>query len=776
MLRHLLLALLLVSALAAHAQPVAIALDLGTYERDLTGVTVGVRGDTAPLSWERSLALTDPDGDGVYTAEVPFPDGTGAVEYRALLERADVLEQTDAEPEWEPEWEPGDSRVLVPGLMATDRRSFGEPQTNLPEATVTHAELAEDLALLQEAMEALHPGLRLHNTDEALAALLDRLANDAQRLAATYGDAIPVTSIYLPLVRAVAAIRDGHTQVSMYNQTAYTEALLYDRADRVPFTFRLIPEGTGARMLVTGDATPDLTLPAGTEVLTLDGRPVAEVIAALMPYASADGSNDAKRIGLLEVGDLVAPAERFDVVYSEHFAPEGDLALTVRTPGSSGTGTEHSLTVPRMTADARRDVLWARDPDLPRSRGDLLDYAFLDDGTAYLRVGSFATFSMDVDYAAWLVGAFQAIRERGAERLVVDLRGNGGGMNDAAVLLYTHLITAPLDVMLWKSMTVYQSVPPGLRPHLRSWSDDFYDLGDRVTPQGDGTYAFAPPQPIPVAPAPDAFDGRAAVLIDVGPSSATFLLADAIQRTGVVPLVGQTTGGSLKGINGGQTVFLELPHTGLVVDIPLYGSRPLTPGPDHGVIPDVLVEPEVAALVAGRDPELEAALALLSRDPDPVPADEEPSAGEAAATPLPFDALAGGWTGTLTYTDYSDDTTQATLTISASGRALRRGGARLGLRYVRADGSSSAMGTMTLRERRGQVEYGGEAWTELEREVRPDGFRLVLEREGEDNRRPATIRHTIALNGDALTDQKDVRYDGTEVFVMRNVYRLVRAE
>ncbi|MEL7361298.1 MAG: S41 family peptidase, partial [Bacteroidota bacterium] len=550
MARHLLPLLLFVSAFAAHAQPVTLALDLGTYGRDgrdLVGVAVGIRGDTAPLSWEQSLPLTDPDGDGVYTAEVLFPDGTGAVEYKALLERADA----------EPEWEPGDSRVLVPGLMATDRRGFGDPQTNLPEITVTPAELADDFALLQEAMEALHPGLRLHNTDEDLAVLLDRLANDAQRLAAAYGDAIPVTSIYLPLVRAVASIRDGHTQVSMYNQTVYTEALLYDHADRVPFTFRLIPEGTQVRMLVTGDATPDRVLPAGTEVLALDGRPVSAVIAALTPYASADGSNDAKRIGLLEVGDLVAPAERFDVVYSEHFAPEGDLALTVRTPD----GTEQSLTVPRMAADARRDVLWARDADLPRSRGDLLQYAFLDDGTAYLRIGSFATFSMDVDYAAWLVSVFQAIRERGAERLVVDLRGNGGGMNDAAVLLYTHLIAEPLEVTLWKSMTVYQSVPAALRPHLRSWSDEFYDLGDRVTPQGDGTYAFAPPQPIPVAPAPDAFDGRAAVLIDVGPSSATFLLADAIQRTGVVPLVGQTTGGSLKGINGGQTVFLELPHT-----------------------------------------------------------------------------------------------------------------------------------------------------------------------------------------------------------------------
>ncbi|MEM8600693.1 MAG: S41 family peptidase [Bacteroidota bacterium] len=760
-----LLALLLVGALlapTAYAQPVTIALDLA--DRDLTDATVGVRGDTAPLSWEQSFPLSDPDGDGVYTAEIPFADGTGLVEYKGVLEPG----------QGEPEWEPGDNRVLLPGPMAADRRGFGDPQTDLPEITVTPAQLTEDLALLREAMEELHPGLRLHNTDQDLAAIADRLTSDAQQLVATYGDAIPVTAAYLPLVRAVAAIRDGHTQVSMYNQTAYTEAILYDRADRVPFTFRLVPDGASARILVTGDATPGQVLPAGTEVLTLDGRPVAEVIAALKPYTSADGSNDAKRLGLLEVGDLVAPAERFDVVYSVHFAPEDDLALTVRTPD----GAEQALSVPRMTANARRDVLWARDPDLPRSRGDLLRYDVLGDGTAYLRIGSFATFSMDVDYNAWLVGAFQAFREGGAERLIVDVRGNGGGMDDAAALLYAHLLTEPVEVTLWQGVTAYQSIPADLRPYLRSWTDDFYDLGDRVTPRGDGTFATRPPQPIPVSPAPDAFDGRVAVLIDVGPSSATFYLADVLQRTGVAPLVGQTTGGSLKGLNGGQMVFLELPNTGFAVDIPLFGSRPLTPGPDRGVIPDVLVELDVAALVAGRDPDLEAALALLDQDPDPTPTpvEAEAPATEPSETPLPFDALAGDWTGTLTYTDYSDDTSRATLTISAEGRTLRRGGVRLALRYVEPDGSSGGMGTRTLRERNGAVEYDGEAWTERERAVSADGFRLVLERAGEDNRRPATIRHTLTLDGDELTDRKEVRYDGTDVFFERNFYRLTRAE
>ena len=109
--------------------------------------------------------------------------------------------------------------------------------------------------------------------------------------------------VYLMVAEAVAALRDGHTQVSMYNQGAYTASLLYTRPDRVPFAFRLL----GDRMIVTGDATQDGALPRGTEILTLDGRPVSDVIAALLPYASADGANDAKRRDELEVTGLFRP-------------------------------------------------------------------------------------------------------------------------------------------------------------------------------------------------------------------------------------------------------------------------------------------------------------------------------------------------------------------------------------------------------------------------------------------------------------------------------------
>ena len=466
--------------------------------------------------------------------------------------------------------------------------------------TVSASELSDDLALLERTLRSVHPGLTLHRPEAEIDAAFADLSRAASGLADRYGDAIPVTEAYLPVAALLSAIRDGHTQLNPYNQTGSTRAALFDRADRVPFAFRLL----GDRMVVTGDATPDRSLPPGTEVIALDGRLVPEVIAALLPYVRADGGNDGKRRALLQIAGT-APAEDFDILYPLVFETSGDLSLTVRRPD----GTEAEIHVARTTRDARLARLADRDPDLPLTNDDELDVRVLDDGTGLVRIGTFATFNMETDYGAWLVNAFRQVS--GAPRLIVDLRGNEGGWTDAALLLFRHLLTEPVEISLWGSVLAYDVFPEALRPHVMSWDDGYLDRSAVAVRLGDGTFRLQEPTTLPVPPAPDAYPGPAAVIMDADASSATFRLAMAIRETGAAVLVGQETGGSLHGLNAGSTVFLTLPHTGFVVDIPLIGSRPAAPGPDRGVIPDVLVAPDPDAVIAGRDPEVEAALTAL---------------------------------------------------------------------------------------------------------------------------------------------------------------------
>jgi C-terminal processing protease CtpA/Prc len=114
-----------------------------------------------------------------------------------------------------------------------------------------------------------------------------------------------------------------------------------------------------------------------------------------------------------------------------------------------------------------------------------------------------------------------------------------------------------------------------------------------------------------IKPAGKRFHGRVFVLIDATNSSATFQFAQNIQAHHLGTLVGQPTGGSQRGINGGAFFFLKLPHSGIEMDLPLIGTFPPAPAPDAGVTPDIPAKPTVADIATGHDTALSAVMAAM---------------------------------------------------------------------------------------------------------------------------------------------------------------------
>eukprot|EP00481_Brizalina_sp_1-RS-2013_P002736 TRINITY_DN7237_c0_g1_i1.p1 TRINITY_DN7237_c0_g1~~TRINITY_DN7237_c0_g1_i1.p1 ORF type:complete len:117 (+),score=15.43 TRINITY_DN7237_c0_g1_i1:54-353(+) len=78
------------------------------------------------------------------------------------------------------------------------------------------------------------------------------------------------------------------------------------------------------------------------------------------------------------------------------------------------------------------------------------------------------------------------------------------------------------------------------------------------------------------------------------------MLAKQYQDVGLATIVGQPTGGNLRGINGGGIFFLTLPNTQIETDIPIFKYLPtgisaseLSSIPNQGVIPDMLIDVQV---------------------------------------------------------------------------------------------------------------------------------------------------------------------------------------
>ena len=85
--------------------------------------------------------------------------------------------------------------------------------------------------------------------------------------------------------------------------------------------------------------------------------------------------------------------------------------------------------------------------------------------------------------------------------------------------------------------------------------------------------------------------------------------AGAVQRAHLATLVGASTGGNQRGINGGAFFFIRLPNSHIEVDLPLIGTFPTRPRPDAGLEPDIRVAITPEDVAHGIDAPLAAALA-----------------------------------------------------------------------------------------------------------------------------------------------------------------------
>ena len=469
------------------------------------------------------------------------------------------------------------------------------------EPSFTGAQLAEDFSLLRQVLEELHPGLYRYNTSASLDASFQALLG-AVAHGASLGEAYRALSIFL------ATIKCGHTWANFLNQPkAIADPLFRQGATRVPFWF----VWRGEQMVVTRDLTAGAELRAGTEVLAIDGVAAPAILRALLAVARADGSNDHKRVNALEIhGDT--DLEAFDIFFPLFFPQRtaGRYLLTVRPPGGQPAEVAvEGLTFAQRLAPVEAALAARRGGDAP-----LWTLTF-EGRSAFLAMPTWALYQSRWDWKEFLRQSFVALRERGVRELVIDLRGNEGGLGVGDVLL-AHLVRAPLRLEPLERRVRYRKVPAGLLPVLDTWDPSFKDWGAaaagpadgfyRLTREGDGGGV--------ILPAAQPFTGRVWVVVDASNSSATFEFAQVVQREKLGTLIGAPTGGNQRGINGGAFFFVRLPRTGLEVDLPLIGQFPLRDAPDAGLEPDLPVATTAQDLAAGRDP-IRARLASLWAEP-----------------------------------------------------------------------------------------------------------------------------------------------------------------
>lgn len=486
--------------------------------------------------------------------------------------------------------------LILTLLFSEDTKS----QSIQSSKTLTSVELLKDFEVLKGVLLNYHPGLYRFQDSSTVAKHFDNLEQQLRQ-------DLSLSETYLLFSKFTASLLCGHTFCSFYNQSGSTKDSLFNKKDKVPFTFFLFDK----KMFVEKNISDNEELIQGTEVLEINNVPVNVIIDTLIQYIKGDGNNNLKRLNDLNLSGL-GKFEAFDIFYPLLFPPtDNSYSLKIKQPYKTNMLT---INVNAVSRSERFGLIENKYGKQPSSLDDLWSFKILNNEIGYLKIGTFVTNKLTIDWKKFLDNVFEELAEKNIQNLIIDIRGNEGGDDEVNLVLGKKLAKKQIKFPAFKELLRYESVSEEFRPYLNTWDKSFYNRSGQLIKQENGFYSWRKDRGNSIIKQNSkSYQGNTYLLVDAANSSATFFLTAGLKQNKIATIVGSETGGNLKGTNGGQLFFLWLPNSKIEIDIPLIGYYPLTEQPDRGIKPDVEIPLTISDILSSKDKVLETTLELIKK-------------------------------------------------------------------------------------------------------------------------------------------------------------------
>jgi len=449
------------------------------------------------------------------------------------------------------------------------------------------SEIKSDLALVRSALEEAHADLYRYTSKTELEREWDRVSKAIDR---------PMTALefYRLLAPVLALIKDGHLGWGISPEVrTYLESIPI-----LPLGVRLI-EKTPSVFRDLSDSSPSA---AGFEIVSVNDVDARKLVDDMWIRQMGDGdvaSSRARGVGANFSRELIR---------TSNIRPPYRLKL--RKSKSDEIESREYAGLLSSEVTQRWRAHWPNDIEM-RTERPLSELRFFDDDRiGYIRIPSFGGSEADAkrrDLRGFFAKSFSQLKEKKSRALIVDVRDNGGGEDEAGQILASYLIDKPFRY--YRDLTI-RNTAFKFSEFITSPDPVPAEMVSRGT---DGKLHFTGHPNLGIKSIREPGFRESLFILMNGASFSTageFLTAIRSKRTAT--FIGEESAGAYSGNNSGFEPAITLPNTKLVLRIPLVAyyldisdKYPIR----RGVIPDRTVQYTIEDMINGVDKELEVALA-----------------------------------------------------------------------------------------------------------------------------------------------------------------------
>ncbi|MEM8890569.1 MAG: S41 family peptidase [Bacteroidota bacterium] len=439
-------------------------------------------------------------------------------------------------------------------------------------------QLEEDFQLFREQLEKVQPGLYTYSSQEKLDGIFEEIEVQIQK---------PMSSIdfYRTLLPILRPIGNNHTDIMPPD--SFDEQL----KETLPrFPFRLYYDQ--GKLYVLEDLSQEQEIGVGAIITRMNGRDIMEIFEKMKARYSVDGYNESSPNWVLSIA--------FSRKYAQFFGTPPTYELEyVDQKGEKKETTIKGIPQAELLENAQKI-----NPPNIFGRGEKYQFRFIDEA-AYLKIASFQPEKARA-FVGFIKESFRKIKDAGSQKLILDLRNNGGGYPEASYRLLAYLIQQrvyPVEVEYAKVAKIEDA---------QYYVQDFFlkHFHKQNLVWQNGRYEVKSAPKTLIKPEALAFKGKLIVLINSRSSSATGEFLGLVKSYTNATFIGTEAGGNCVSQVASDLLTLVLPNSKVKVSVPVIKSklRVNFENTGHGVQPDIEVLPSVQDLWEGKDVVLEVAL------------------------------------------------------------------------------------------------------------------------------------------------------------------------